>query len=207
VIPPYVQTGNTNNGVRVEAVELIQGENIFSSVDYIKPQTPMTRIPLMTSSLLISITIFSSCNKTGASKAATEEGKPNFDIALAKKEIEDANRNFMDLVAKGDSVGLANFYTEDAKFMNAGAPAVEGRANIQTAMSEIIKSGVTKVDVRTKDVFGTEGLLAEEGELTIFIKNDVVAEEKYIVLWKKEEGRWKLFRDIFNSNLPAPPSK
>ena len=31
-------------------------------------------------------------------------------------------------------------------------------------------------------------------------------DEKYIVLWKKAAGRWKLFRDIFNSNLPAPTS-
>lgn len=25
---------------------------------------------------------------------------------------------------------------------------------------------------------------------------------KYIVLWKKEEGKWKLFRDCYNSDLP-----
>jgi ketosteroid isomerase-like protein len=26
---------------------------------------------------------------------------------------------------------------------------------------------------------------------------------KYIVLWKKEDGKWKLFRDCYNSDLPA----
>ncbi len=25
---------------------------------------------------------------------------------------------------------------------------------------------------------------------------------KYIVLWKKEEGKWKLFRDCYNSDMP-----
>ena len=39
--------------------------------------------------------------------------------------------------------------------------------------------------------------------LTLYAGDQAVAEEKYIVLWKKEDGRWKLFRDIFNSNLPA----
>jgi ketosteroid isomerase-like protein len=168
----------------------------------------MTKISLFTSSLLIGFSILSSCNNADTSKGTTEkENKPTFDLTVAKKEIEEANRNFMDLVAKGDSVGLANSYTTDAKFMSAGAPAVVGRANIQRAMSEIIKSGITKVDLRLKEVFGTEDLIAEEGELTLYVKNDAVAEEKYIVLWKKEDGKWKLFRDIFNSNLPAPASK
>ena len=121
----------------------------------------------------------------------------------ARAEIEAANKNFMALVAAGDSVGLANAYTIDAKFMGAGAPSVVGRANIQTVMSGIIQSGITGVDLRLENIYGTEDLIAEEGELTLFVGEKAVAEEKYIVLWKKEDGKWKLFRDIFNSNLPA----
>lgn len=88
--------------------------------------------------------------------------------------------------------------------MNAGAPAVVGRENIQHAMSGIVASGITKVDIRTSDVYGTEDLIAEEGELTLYVDDAAVAEEKYIVLWKKEDGQWKLFRDIFNSNSTSP---
>ena len=53
-------------------------------------------------------------------------------------------------------------------------------------MSDIVKSRITKVDLRLNEVFGTEDLIAEEGELTLYVKNEAVAEEKYIVLWKKE---------------------
>jgi ketosteroid isomerase-like protein len=87
--------------------------------------------------------------------------------------------------------------------MSAGAPVVKGRANIQSALSGILESGVTGIKHRTEDVFGTEALLAEVGELTLFAGDEAIAEEKYIVLWKKEDGKWKLFRDIFNSNLPT----
>jgi uncharacterized protein (TIGR02246 family) len=168
----------------------------------------MTKISQLASSLFIGLTLLISCNNAETSKStASSETKPKFDLSVAKAEIEASNKVFMDLVAKGDSVGLANSYTTDAKFMNAGVPAVSGRANIQNAMSEIVKSGITKVDIRLKEVFGTEDLIAEEGELTLYVKDKAVAEEKYIVLWKKEDGKWKLFRDIFNSNLPAPPSK
>ncbi len=168
----------------------------------------MKKIALFASFLLIGFSILSSCNNADISNTPSDkENKSAFDLTVAKAEIEEANRKFMDLVAKGDSVGLANAYTTDAKFMSAGAPAVVGRENIQHAMSDIVKSGITKVDLRLKEVFGTEDLIAEEGELTLYVKNNAVAEEKYIVLWKKEDGKWKLFRDIFNSNLPATSSK
>ena len=140
------------------------------------------------------------CTPDKSNTAEENINNTSFDLTVAKKEIEEANVAFMELVAKGYSVGLANSYTVDAKFMSAGAPAVEGRVNIQSAMAGIINSGVTKVDIRLKEVYGTEDLIAEEGELTIYVGDAAVAEEKYNVLWKKEDGNWKLFRDIFNSN-------
>jgi ketosteroid isomerase-like protein len=141
-----------------------------------------------------------SCNEKPKGK---EKVVSEFNLTSAKAEIEAANKNFMALVAAGDSVGLANAYTIDAKFMGAGAPSVAGRSNIQSAMSDIVQSGITGVDLRLENIYGTEDLIAEEGELTLFVGEKAVAEEKYIVLWKKEDGKWKLFRDIFNSNLPA----
>ncbi len=146
------------------------------------------------------IIVFQSCNEKPKDK---EQSVPEFNLATAKAEIEEANKNFMALVASGDSIGLANAYTKDAKFMSAGAPSVVGRTDIQTAMSNIVKSGITKADLRLENVYGTEDLIVEEGELTLFVGDNAVAEEKYIVVWKKEEGKWKLFRDIFNSNLPS----
>lgn len=164
----------------------------------------MKQLFVFLTSLAIGLALLSSCNNANDTKDKVEaEVKPSFDLSAALKEIEAANKNFMDLVAKGDTIGLANSYTIDAKFMSAGGPAVVGRENIQKAMAGIVKSGITKVDIRIKDVFGNEDMIAEEGELSLYVKDAVVAEEKYIVLWKKEDGKWKLFRDIYNSNLPA----
>ena len=143
---------------------------------------------------------FQSCNKKLEVK---ETPITKFDLSIAKTEIEEANKNFMALVSAGDSIGLANAYTIDAKFMSAGAPSIVGRSNIQTAMSAIFKAGITGVDIRLENVYGTADLIAEEGELTLFVGENAVGVEKYIVLWKKEDGKWKLFRDIFNSNLPS----
>lgn len=143
------------------------------------------------------------CLVIGLQSCKEKESTPTeFNLTTAKAEIEEANRIVMDLFAKGDSVGLANAYTIDGKLMSAGAPAAVGRANIQKAWNDMIHAGLTKVDLKLENVFGTGDLIAEEGVATLFVNNDIVGVEKYIVLWKKEDGKWKLFRDIFNSNLP-----
>lgn len=148
------------------------------------------------------IMVTTGCNQPAKESAAT------VDNATLKKEIETANAGFMDLVSKGDSVGLANYYAVDAKLMGPNGPAIVGRKNIQTGLAGIINSGVAKVDLRATDVWGTGDLVAEEGELTLFDKAGTQLDKgKYIVLWKKEDGKWKLFRDLFNSDIPVPSAK
>ncbi|HEX8278464.1 MAG TPA: hypothetical protein VF540_07205 [Segetibacter sp.] len=113
----------------------------------------MTKTSLLVTSLLIGFSVLSSCNNADTTNTTPDkENNSAFNLTVAKAQIEEANRNFMRLVAKGNSVGLANAYTTDAKFMSAGAPAVVGRENIQHAMSDIVKSGITKVDLRLKEV-------------------------------------------------------
>ena len=157
-------------------------------------------VPLaMTFLFVYSIT---SCKETAKEMPETVI-EPEYDLSAAKAEIEAANKEFMAFFAAGDSIGLANLYTQDAKFMNTGAPAVTGRKNIQSALSGIMKSGISSVNLITIDVWGMEDLITEEGEISLFVEEAEVYQGKYIVLWKKVDGKWKLFRDIFNSNLPA----
>lgn len=137
----------------------------------------MKKISLLLATSLLASTLFFSCKP-----ANNEAAKPAFDLAKAKTEIEAANQQTMDALAKGDSVVVANMYTDDAKAMFTGMPAAEGKAAIQATFGGLIKSGVTKIDLKTLAVWGTEDLLAEEGGVTIYVKDQVVAQEKFIVL-------------------------
>ena len=140
-----------------------------------------------------------------ACNSPKQQASAAFDITAAKKEIEEVNGNFMNFLSKADSVGVASCYTTDAKFMASNVPAVAGRNNIQSVVAGLINAGVIKLDLKLQDVWGTEALLAEEGEFTLASKEGTQLDKgKYIVLWKKEDGKWKPFRDIFNSDLPVP---
>lgn len=59
----------------------------------------------------------------------------------------------------------------------------------------------------TSSVWGDADLVVEEGGYEMTDKSGThIDHGKYIVLWKEENGQWKLYRDIWNSSMPmAPP--
>ncbi len=159
--------------------------------------------------LCAGLALFIGCSHSGTVKLTDGSSSPAaFDSVAVKKVIDSVNQSFAQYLAKGDSVALANCYSTDAKFMGANMPAVVGRKNIQTLFSGFIKGGVTKIAITSTGVWGSENGAAEEGTYTLATKDGhQVDKGKYIVLWKKEDGQWKLFRDCGNSDLPLPAAK
>jgi ketosteroid isomerase-like protein len=155
-------------------------------------------------SVLTLLVASASCNSPKKEKEAT------FDKVAAMATIEKANNLFTEAFNKGDSITAASNYATDAKFMPTNGKSVTGRQQIQTVLAGYIKAG-PKLSIKTIDLWGDENLITEEGE---WIMTDKEGKEidrgKGISLWKMEEGNWKLFRDIFNSDLPcmsAPSAK
>lgn len=141
-----------------------------------------------------------------ACKSNTET-KPAFDLVTAKKEIEAANKVLMDVIAKGDSVGTADSYSPDGAVLFNNMPTVKGTENLVKVWSSFINAGVRNIELTTIEVWGDENYITEEG--TFIIKSNEGAQldkGKYLVLWKKVGGKWKLHRDISNSDLPAAPA-
>lgn len=131
-----------------------------------------------------------------------------FDKEAAKKVIEERNKLFMDLFGKSDSIGLANLYTNDAKFMMANAESAVGRNNIQSAFAGFLNAGIAKIELKTVGLWGDKNMLVSEDNWKLFTKDGTEVDHgKALVIWKKEDGEWKLFRDIINSDLPVPTSK
>ncbi len=129
---------------------------------------------------------------------------PKFDLENAKKEVEAANRELSDFMAKGDSVGLASAYSADGALMLNNMPAVKGKENLIKLWGSFINVGMSGLEFTTLEVWGDENYITEEGLIVIKAKDGTQLDKgKYIVLWKKENGKWKLHRDISNSDLPG----
>jgi len=165
--------------------------------------------------VIFSITsvLFISCggNTTESTKgAATEKEGSSFDLAAAKKAIDSTNEVFGSMVSKGDSVGLASLYTSDAKFMAEHIPTASGRAAIQTAFAGLFAAmGTPGLKLTANEVSGNGDMVSEVGTYSMTDKSGKETDKgKYIVLWKMEDGKWKLYRDCFNSDMPPmAPSK
>ena len=163
----------------------------------------MRHIGIVLSAIFGSLVLFTACNDSDQSKIKSTKDSNIFNIEVAKTEIEAANLEFVKLFNTSDSVGLANMFTIDGKSMEPNEPSFNGRREIQRHYAIVMKAGNNKLGLVTTGLWGDEQMLAEEGIYTFMDKNEKVLDKgKYIVLWKKEEGNWKLFRDCYNSDMP-----
>ena len=151
---------------------------------------------------------FISCNEHKTS-SATEEIKSTFDLADAKRAIDSLNVVYSNYIEKADSAGLASMYTSDAKLMMQNGSAVEGRAQIQTVFNRMFTSlGAVGITPTVLNVWGMETLVAEEGSYLMTDKGGKQIDKgKFLILWRKKDGIWRIFRDISNTDNPPPTSK
>ena len=152
--------------------------------------------------LVVLLLATSSCKKE---TEATTEVTSTFNLEEAKAAIETAGQTFVIAMNKGDSITLANCYTTDAKMMGPNEKAIVGRPAIQKVFSGWIKSGMPTFTMKTVAIWGKEEMMAAEEEWAFSDKDGKILDSgKSIELFKMEHGKWRMFRDCYNSDLPLP---
>jgi len=120
-------------------------------------------------------------------------------------EIRDANKGFTEAFGKSDAKSLAQKYTSNAKLFPANSDVVEGREAIEGFWNAVMGMGLNKAELETLTAESFGDVAIEEGRYKLYAGGDQPVDEgKYIVTWAKEEGQWKLQRDIWTTNSPAP---
>ncbi|HEV2832465.1 MAG TPA: hypothetical protein VGW31_10845 [Hanamia sp.] len=152
--------------------------------------------------LLIIISVFL-CSCNAKDKLDIERSAAAFDIKQGEASIKQSNQLFMKSFQSGDSTEVSNCFATEAKLMIADMPAVEGRDNIKHFMAMAMNKGIKNFKLETIKIWGDSSILAEEGTYKMLDSDDNQLDRgKYIVLWKPEAGNWKMFRDIWTSDLP-----
>lgn len=121
------------------------------------------------------------------------------------QDIQAANRLFeQEVVAKRNYDALDKIYTADARILPPGGAMMSGRENIKAFWKKVVEevwSNVTSVTLETVhfEPAGEGGW--EIGRATLQFAGDApAATAKYVVVWKKEDARWKWHVDIWNMN-------
>ena len=123
-------------------------------------------------------------------------------FAQDKATIERLNAQFAEAFNSGDIAAVAAMYAEDAALLPPGSDMVKGRNDIRSfwmkAAEQISDFKLATVDVKP---LGSDAA-REIGTFSLKTKGQQAQDVsgKYVVVWQKVGGDWKLATDIWNSN-------
>ncbi|MDF0652476.1 MAG: DUF4440 domain-containing protein [Nitrospira sp. LK265] len=122
-----------------------------------------------------------------------------------RPQIESANAQFVSAFKRGDATAMANIYTAGAQLLPANSDFVRGTAAIRTFWQSVIDRGLKGASVETVELEVHGETAIEVGRYRLLAAGDAVADQgKYIVVWKHDNGKWKLHRDIWTTSQSPP---
>lgn len=140
-------------------------------------------------------------------KAATKKApakKASGKAVTTTDHIKAAYKVFSAELAAGNAAGVGKLYTTNGRLLPPNAELVKGIKAITAFWQGAIDMGVRGAKLKPVEVeqFGTTAV--EVGVYSLATASGAPIDQgKYIVVWKKDAGQWKLHRDIYNSSKSA----
>jgi ketosteroid isomerase-like protein len=124
-------------------------------------------------------------------------------LADAEQAIRESNAIYFESFVKNDSSIFINRYAEDACILAPNTPLLCGRQ----AAADFFRIAYNDFGLRngkfiTTAIYGSGAeYVTEEGQWQSFDANGNLFDDgKFLVLWKKTNAGWKMYRDSFSSN-------
>ncbi len=131
--------------------------------------------------------------QTTDTKPVSEE----FNMQEAKSFIDSINTKFSEQIKNGDSMALASHYATDAAILLPKSEPIKGK-DILSAWGSMLREGTEETTFQTIDLIGSNDFLIETGYISTKGSDNSIYKSKYLVVWKKQNGEWKLYRDMIN---------
>lgn len=118
-------------------------------------------------------------------------------------DIAASNRLYSQGFETHNAVLVVNRYSIDGAIMAPNAKSITSPEGFLAFFNGGYDHGIRKISFHTIRLFGLSGsMVNEEGSYELLDeKGRTIDKGKYIVVWKKTETGWKMYRDIFNSDL------
>ena len=122
-------------------------------------------------------------------------------IKAASEQVINANN-------QGDAATLAAYYTEEAKRLPPNSPMIVGRENIQASIQAALDAGAGNLRITMIELSVSGDMAHEVGKYTSTTQpeeGEATSDNgKYVAIWKRVNGSWKIDVLIFNTSLPLP---
>ena len=130
------------------------------------------------------------------------------DVAAEERTIRELERRWVQAVAAEDTTAIGNVYAEDGEFLPPGTPRVSGRAAVRSAWAALLKApNLSLTFEASKVVVSSAGDLAiATGPYKLRLdgpKGQRIEDAgKFVEVWTRVNGEWKVLGNIFNSDKP-----
>ena len=153
--------------------------------------------------LLLAVVV--ACAPTKDADGDTGAAVATVDLAAEEQAIRDLDAQWMRAVQARDTAAIAQLYATDGLYMAPDYQALGGRAGAQKGWGMMFATPGSAL------TFGpTRVVVAQAGDMAYDIgtytftrdgRNGPVEDKgKYLVVWKKQDGAWKVAADMFNSD-------
>ncbi len=129
---------------------------------------------------------------------------PETPANVPDKGILAANQVFMRAFEQG-ATALGDLYTTDAQLFPPNGDVIRGNKAIGPFWKGAFDMGIKKATLETTETERVGDQIVETGRYSLAgADGKAIDKGKYIVVWKNDNGQWKLYRDIWNtSQAPA----
>jgi uncharacterized protein (TIGR02246 family) len=140
---------------------------------------------------------------------AAAPAAPAADPAAEEQAIRAINERWVAAVASGDTATIGGIYAEDGLFMSPNAPLATGRAAIVQGWAAMMAAPGVALTFNPTDIeVASGGDMAWDVGVYQYRSGEgasaVADTGKYLVVWEKQDGQWRVVADMFNSDRPAP---
>jgi ketosteroid isomerase-like protein len=119
-------------------------------------------------------------------------------------ELAQAGERWIDAFNAADVDALASMYTEDAWLLPPNGEMAQGRDAVRAIFGGMIDAGLN-AELETVEAIAAGDLGYKLGTFKVLGPDGSVLDRgKFIEVWNQAGGEWKVSRDIWNSDMPAP---
>ena len=142
----------------------------------------------------------------GASACQPRAQAPTVDTGAITAALDSLNKVFLAAVAARDTDAVVGMYADDAQVLPAGMPRADGRDAIRALWVGMLSTPGLELNIT-----GSTPIVTEAGDMVIDVGGYVmkstgakgkVMEDvgKYVTIFKKVNGAWKIVVNTFNSD-------
>ncbi len=160
----------------------------------------LTRLGLPAAALVLTL---AACKPGGMNVRVTTDKAPHDSTIRAHLAA------FNEHLRAGNDSALAAFYAPHGALLPPNEPKVTGRENIRRYWAGLKEAGATLViSVGSLTFSDMADIAVEEGTWNVDIPAPPIGphkdDGKYVAVWRRADGEWKIVHDIWNSNHPPP---